>query len=86
MAEESKRKLLSEKVLLEERISRLEKKKIDEVIVLMFILKFVRRNVLSDDESIFFFYFLKYRLKLYRETLNKSSKLRGLECPNLKRS
>lgn len=31
VAEESKRKLLTEKVLLEERISRLEKKKIDEV-------------------------------------------------------
>lgn len=30
-AEETKRKLLSEKLSLEERISRLEKKKIDEV-------------------------------------------------------
>jgi hypothetical protein len=32
-AEETKKKLYNEKMLLEERISRLEKKKVDEVII-----------------------------------------------------
>lgn len=39
-AEETKRKLLSEKLSLEERISRLERKKIDEVLIMIAYLWF----------------------------------------------